>query len=87
MNIIIKNAGLVLLSSYLPMLFERTGLTKERQFTDTEAQAKAVHYLHYLATGESRAENTFLTLNKVFCGLAFTHPVMDAVDIHKFINK
>jgi len=80
MNIAIKNAGLVLLNNFLPMLFERTGLTKEHQFIDAEAQVKAVHYLQYLATGESQAEDAFLSLNKLLCGLAPTQQVsQDAV--------
>jgi len=86
MDIAVKNAGLVLLNNFLPMLFERTGLTKEHQFVDTEAQVKAAHYLYYVATGKTHATDASLQLNKVLCGLPLTQQIsQDAIipEVHK----
>lgn len=64
----VKNAGVVLLQSYVPMLFERLGLVRERQFMNAEAQQDAVHYLQYLATGINDNKEHVWSLNKVLCG-------------------
>jgi hypothetical protein len=77
----VMNAGMVLIASYIPLLFERLGLTVDRKFIDTPSQLKAVHYLQYVVTGLSDTEESFLPLNKVLCGLPLSHPVERGVDI------
>ena len=79
--IAIKNAGLVILNSYIEMLFERLQLTSNKQFTSAENQSKAVHYLQYLVTGFSNTEETYLPLNKVLCGLPLTQTVPTGITI------
>ena len=70
--IAIPNAGLVLLNSYIPLLFERLGLIANGQFTSITHQKEAVHYLQYLVTGLSETEEHLLPLNKILCGLDIT---------------
>lgn len=77
----IKNAGIVLLNSYIPMLFERLGLIKNQTFTDEENQMKAVHYLQHLVTGLSHTEEFYLPLNKVLCGIPINKSVSSGIDI------
>ncbi|KAF2507510.1 hypothetical protein E0W72_11570 [Flavobacterium arcticum] len=77
----IKNAGVVLLNSYIPMLFERLALTTNKKFIDNTKQEEAVHYIQYLATGLSKTEEQFLPLNKILCGLAINEPVPDGITI------
>ena len=67
----IRNAGIVLLNSYIPILFNRLNLTSTNQFIMESAQLEAVHYLQYLVTGQTQTEESLLPLNKVLCGL---HP-------------
>ena len=69
-GIAVKNAGIVILNSYIPMLFERLGFTVEKKFVDTEAQYEAVKCLQYLAMGEAATPKDNLSLNKVMCGLS-----------------
>ncbi|OYQ36200.1 hypothetical protein CHU95_05265 [Niveispirillum lacus] len=71
----IANAGLVLLQSYLPILFDRLGLVRDQHFVSVDAQQRAVLALQVLATGFAEAEEPFLVLNKVLCGLQPADPV------------
>ena len=77
----VKNAGLVLLSSYISMLFERLQLTNGEQFISERHQLEAVHYLQYVCTGLTQTEDHFLLLNKLLCGLPFSHPVPDGIEL------
>ncbi|WP_442266822.1 contractile injection system tape measure protein [Tenacibaculum sp. ZS6-P6] len=80
-RILIPNAGLVLLNSYFPILFERLKLVENKSFVTKEAQIQAVHYLQYVATGLTQTEEEFLVLNKLLCGLNFEEPVKDSLDV------
>jgi len=77
----VKNAGIVLLSNYIPMLFERLGIVRENEFPDALSQLDAVHYLQYVATGLRHTEEALLPLNKVLCGLPLAAPVMESIEI------
>ncbi|RQO79314.1 hypothetical protein DBR40_02835 [Pedobacter sp. KBW01] len=78
----VKNAGLVLLNNYLPMLFERLGLLIENKvFTGLASQCKAVQYAEFAVTGLSATSETILQLNKVLCGLPLAQPVPEEIDI------
>jgi len=77
----VRNAGMVILNSYIPMLFDRLGLTADRKFLDIPAQCNAVHYLQYVITGLSTTEESLLPLNKVLCGLPLSYPIADGVSI------
>lgn len=83
----IKNAGLVLLNSYIPMLFDRLGLTKDKAFVDQQAQEKAVHYLQFVATGLCKTDENLLPLNKILCGLAVHQPVEDGIEMSEEQKK
>lgn len=76
-----RNAGLVLLNNYIPILFKRLDLLSDKKFKNDTAQTQAVHYLQYLATGLSHTEEALLQLNKVLCGLALSHPVGAGIEI------
>ncbi len=77
----IKNAGIVLLSTYIPMLFERLGLTEDRSFKSMKHQLDAPHYLHHVATGLTHADEHLLPLNKVLCGLPLSQALPDGIEI------
>jgi hypothetical protein len=73
--IFIKNAGLIILSPYLGMLFQKCGLTDSEGFIDEESKFKAVHLLEYAATGNTGKEEHELVINKLLCGMDVTEPV------------
>lgn len=71
----ISNAGLVLLQSYMPALFDRLGLVRDRRFLSPASSHRALLALQFLACGFAQAEEPHLALNKVLCGLNPSAPV------------
>lgn len=82
-GITIHNAGLVIMNTYISMLFDRLGLTDKNAFVSEESQVDAVHYLQYLVTGLSQTEESLLVLNKVICGISIQTPIKDGIEISK----
>lgn len=75
------NCGLVLLQSFIPMLFSRLGLAENHQFVTHSAQRRAVHFLQFLVTGCRATAEEHLALNKLLCGLALHEPVESTIEI------
>jgi hypothetical protein len=82
-GIAIKNAGLVLLNSYIPLLFERLELIRDGEFIQPNAQNDAVHFLQYLVTGAEATEEFLLPLNKILCGMDLGNPITDGVSLNE----
>lgn len=80
-GIAVRNAGIVILNSYVVMLFERLKLVHENKFTSIENQINAVQYLQYVVTGLTKTEEHYLPLNKVLCGLSLMHTIPDEIEI------
>ncbi|MEP2935613.1 MAG: contractile injection system tape measure protein [Gilvibacter sp.] len=80
-GIAVKNAGMVLINSYYPLLLNRLGLVENNRFVSDQAQLDATHYLQFVATGQSHTEEGYLALNKVLCGLPLNTPLLDGVAI------
>lgn len=78
---VINNAGVVLLQSYIKPLFERLKLIQDDRFVSDSAQRAATHYLQYLICGQSHSEEHHLMLNKVLCGLPLSQPLEGGIDI------
>ncbi len=72
----LPNAGVVLLWPLLQVLFDRLGYLEQRQFRDAAGAERAVHLLHFLATGEENPAEPLLTLAKLLCGVEPGHPVV-----------
>jgi hypothetical protein len=68
-NISVKDAGIVLMNNYIPMLFERLKLTDKYEFPSIQSQHQATKVLHYLVTGNSIDQQDQLPLIKVICDL------------------
>lgn len=77
----VLNCGLVLLQSFIPMLFSRLGLVEDHQFVSHSAQRRAVHFLQFLVTGCRETAEEHLALNKLLCGLALHEPVESGIEI------
>ena len=66
-GIFLSNAGLVLLHPFLSSFFNRLGLLEDGRFIDPASQHKALHLLHYLATGKKEAAEFELQMAKILC--------------------
>lgn len=80
-KIYIQNAGLVLISAFLPALFKELKWIEKGNFIDKELQYKAIFLLHYLTTGDTTAPEYTLQLNKILCGLALEEPIPFSVEL------
>jgi hypothetical protein len=69
----VHNAGIVLLSPFLPQYFKMTGLVKDGLFIDATAANRAVFLVQYLVKGKKYAEDGSLHLNNLLCGLSPEH--------------
>lgn len=83
-RVYIANAGLVLLSPYLPRLFDKLGLLTadtdgHAKLTGIEAQSRTVHLVQYLVDGRLDAAEPMLVLNKILCGMAIAAPVEPSI--------
>jgi hypothetical protein len=63
----VNNAGAVIIASFLPMLFFRTGITADNRILD---EATALAMVNYCITGRNEAAEFELLLPKVLCGIA-----------------
>jgi len=77
----IRNSGLIIVSTYLPILFQRAELMKTDApaFGSIANQHRAVELLHYLVHAQLPSDNTGLELNKVLCGI---NPIDEIVLSH-----
>ncbi|MEP1032655.1 contractile injection system tape measure protein [Ekhidna sp.] len=83
-EIYIENAGLVILSSYFSILFERMSLLENGKFLSLEKQEMAVLLLQHLMLDKPPLNEHHLPLNKVLCGLDISHPIRTDIQIsHK----
>jgi hypothetical protein len=83
-RIALINAGLVLVSPFLPQLFDRLGLlapdTGPRDFFNSDARTRGVHLLQFLVDGRCDLPEPLLVLNKLLCGLDPSDPVLAAIE-------
>jgi hypothetical protein len=80
-EIFINNAGMVLLSAYLPNLFSVLKLLEDGQFTDDACREKAIHLLQFAVYGENSAPEYEMVLNKILCGYKTSLPLSREADI------
>ena len=77
-GIYIENAGLVLLHPFLSLYFEALGVITGDEMLRRE---RALCLLHYLATGQSKANEYDLALPKILCGLSVYDAITREADI------
>lgn len=83
-DIAVRNAGLVLCWPFLGYYFSALGLLNEKKdFIDLEARERAVFLLQYLAVKQSRAEEHYLTLNKIMVGYPLDEPISSGIEMTK----
>lgn len=81
-GIFVSQAGVVLLHPFFIRFFDRRGLlTADHLFKSRDCREKAIHLLHFLATGQEHPEEQHTTVYKVMCGLDIHEPVAKNVDL------
>lgn len=74
-GIAVTNAGLVILSPFLPYFFDALALTKNGVFKNERHAVKAAQVLHYIVSGKRNTPEYLLPLNKIICGVPLDTPV------------
>lgn len=82
----ISNAGLILLSPFLPFLFTELGLVSKGKFNSLPDAIKATQILHYIVYGSSKTPEYLLVFNKIICGLPLNTPIPAKITITKKIK-
>ena len=77
----VRNAGIVLVESYIKMLFDRLGLLDSNEFKTHKHQRKAAHCLQWLVTGLHQTDEHELVLNKILCGIHYSDPIEETFEI------
>lgn len=78
---IVNNAGVVLLSPFLPQLFKNTELYMDGKFKDGEAQIRAVFLLQYAVFGKTEFPEYELNLNKILTGCKVSESLPSQVQL------
>ncbi|HBH06424.1 MAG TPA: hypothetical protein DDX92_07460 [Flavobacteriales bacterium] len=81
--ILAENAGIIILSPFIPMLFERCGLTENNTFIDYYARNRAVRILDFAATGKTESEEYKWVIYKVLCGMKVSDPIADDIGLNE----
>ncbi len=74
-KLVTHTSGIVLLYPFLKPFFTELELLREGQWKDADAQVRAVHLLHHLATGVQEQPEWNLVLEKFMCGLRPEIPI------------
>ncbi len=81
-SILIKNAGLVIIQSFIQTYFNRLELTTDNdEFKNGFSQRRAAHCLQFLVTGQIETEEHHLMLNKILCGIPLTSPIEKTIEL------
>ena len=74
-TVYINNAGLILISPFLPQLFSNLGYIRNSNFKSETEQLRAVNLLEYICNNEIEAPEYNMSLNKILCGLDLNTPL------------
>lgn len=77
-----SHAGIVLLHPFLSPFFTELGLLKEERFITQAAQVRAIHLLHFLATGQESVDELQTPFYKLLCALPFSFPIRPRIRLH-----
>lgn len=80
------DSGLVLISAYLPVLFDRIGCVKNGAFVSENAKMKALSILKFAAFGQYKEPPRNAAVMNLLCGLPAT-PVFEVDDLPKISDE
>ena len=76
----IENAGLILVTPFLPRFFRNLGYLNVMRFLNNDIHAKAIYLLEYMAN-EDINSNKNMVLNAVLCGWPLKQAIPSAVSL------
>ena len=82
-GLFVQYAGIVLIHPFLSTLFKRLQWVKEGKFEEDQSKQKALHLLHYAATGREEAEEYELVVPKILCNWPLAMPIERDVELNK----
>lgn len=74
-KLLVRHAGIILLSPFFKPLFSCLGLLKGTSWKDDASQQRAVHLLRFIGSGEIKPHEHTLALEKILCGMNISDPV------------
>ncbi len=74
-RLLVKHAGIILLSPFFKAFFSGLGLWKGTDWKDAVSQQRAVHLLRFIESGEIRPYENTLPLEKILCGMNISDPI------------
>lgn len=80
-GVFVSLAGIVLTHPFLHSLFKKLQWIKEGSFENTSIQQKVLYMLHYLATGNTTAEEFELVIPKLLCNWPMEMPVEKNIEL------
>jgi len=80
-HLFIQYAGLILLHPFLNSLFKNLELLQDKEFVNIKSQEKAIHLLHYAATGNMEPKEYELVVPKIICGYAIKSAIPSRVEL------
>jgi len=83
-GVFFSNAGICLLTPWLPTFFKGIGLAVENNFMDKWKQQHAVYLLHYIVTNEEEPTEELLIFPKLLCGWPLQMPVINSFQITEY---
>ncbi|WP_024769968.1 contractile injection system tape measure protein [Aquimarina macrocephali] len=84
-DVYVNHAGLVLVHPFLSQFFKNCGVINEQNgFLDKE---KAVHILHYLATGKEQQLENNMVFEKFLCNLPSKYPINRFVPLENKVKN
>jgi hypothetical protein len=76
-ELFVNNAGVIIITPFLPTLFKALELYDGKKFVSTDAQERAVCLLQYISSGNAEnMQEHEMVLSKVICGLDADEPVV-----------
>ncbi len=73
-GIFVNHSGIVLIHPFLTTLFNRLHVTEGNMFVDNYSRQKALHIIHFLATGKTAPEEFELVVPKLLCNYPIDEP-------------
>lgn len=77
-GLLLDCAGLVLLHPFLPQFFRALGVADDTALTQPD---RALHQLHFLATGKTPAREHELVFAKILCGIPLDRPAEGHIEL------
>ncbi len=82
-GVFVQHAGVVLIHPFLSALFNRLRFIEANKFADGHSRQRAIHLIHFLATGKTTADEFELAVPKFLCGYPLDEPIQREIDLTK----